>query len=174
MILAFLGPYLKSCTQMQVVDNAMIPQKYTPNYPRHFLLAELALVEGQLFSLQDISINTATLAWSRGNDCIETTSFELFLQSRLNLTLGCKSSSVLLLHSLALLLRLSNLLSCLLLTSSAQALSIMCFIPLTERSGINLNNSRFCEGVCSDEFVVGRMESHDDHTDLSCDTLRTP
>jgi hypothetical protein len=50
----------------------------------------------------------------------------------------------------------------------------MCFIPLTERSSINLNNGGFGEGVGSDEFVVGRMERYDDYTDLSCNTLRTP
>jgi hypothetical protein len=30
------------------------------------------------------------------------------------------------------------------------------------------------EGVCSDEFVVGRMESDDNHTDLTSNTLRSP
>jgi hypothetical protein len=98
----------------------------------------------------------------------------LLLQSGLNLTLSCESSGVFLLYSLTLLLWLGDLLSCLLLTSSAQVLSIMCFIPLTERSRINLNNGGFGKGVGSDEFVIGRMESDDDHTDLSGNTLRTP
>jgi len=81
---------------------------------------------------------------------------------------------VLLLYSLALLLWLGNLCSCLLLTSSTQILSIVCLVPLTERSGINLNNGGFGEGISSDKFVVGRMESYDNNTDFTGNALRSP
>ena len=50
----------------------------------------------------------------------------------------------------------------------------MCFVPLTERSGIDLDDSGFGEGVGSDKFVVGRMEGDDDDTDLAGDSLRSP
>ncbi len=50
----------------------------------------------------------------------------------------------------------------------------MCLVPLSEGSSIDLDNCRSGEGVCSDEFVVGRMESDDNDTDFASDTLRAP
>ena len=50
----------------------------------------------------------------------------------------------------------------------------MCLIPLSERSSIDVDDGRFGEGVGSDEFVVGRMESDDNYTDLAGNTLRGP
>lgn len=40
--------------------------------------------------------------------------------------------------------------------------------------GIDLDDSRLCESVCTDELVVRRMECDDDDTDFSCDALGTP
>lgn len=37
-----------------------------------------------------------------------------------------------------------------------------------------MNDGGFGEGIGSDEFVVGGMESDDDHTDLARDALRSP
>jgi hypothetical protein len=138
------------------------------------LLAQLALVESQLLSLQDVSINTTALSGSRRDDSVETTSLELLLQSGLNLSLRSKSLSLLLLYTLALLLGLGVLLASFLLTSATQVLAVVCFIPLTERSGIDLDNGGLGEGVGSDKFVVGRMEGDDDHTDLAGNTFRSP
>ena len=82
---------------------------------------------------------------------------------------------MLLLDGLALLgVWLNNLLSSLLLTSSAKVLTVVCLVPLSERSGIDLNDSRSGEGGGSDQLVVGRMESDDDHTDLAGNSLRCP
>ena len=50
----------------------------------------------------------------------------------------------------------------------------MGFIPLTEGSGIDLHDGGFGEGVGSDEFVVGWMESHHDHANLTRDPLGSP
>lgn len=47
----------------------------------------------------------------------------------------------------------------------------MCFIPLSEGSGINLNDGGFGEGICADEFVVGRMECDDNDTDFSSNSF---
>lgn len=138
------------------------------------LLAELALVESQLLSLQDVSITTTALSRSGRDDSVETTSLELLLQSGLNLSLSSKSLGLLLLDTLALLLGLDLLLASLLLTSAAQVLTVVCFVPLAERSGIDLNNGGLGEGVGSDKFVVGRVEGDDDHTDLAGNTLRSP
>ena len=80
---------------------------------------------------------------------------------------------MLLLYALALLLRLS-IGSSLLLTSSAEVGSVVCLIPLSERSSIDVDDGGFGEGVGSDEFVVGRMESDDNYTDLAGNTLRGP
>jgi hypothetical protein len=50
----------------------------------------------------------------------------------------------------------------------------MCFVPLSEWGSINLNDGGSGEGIGADEFVIGRMESDNDDTDFSSDTLRTP
>jgi hypothetical protein len=60
------------------------------------------------------------------------------------------------------------------LTSSAQVLTVVCLIPLSERSGIDLNNGGFGKGVCPNKFVVGGMVSDNDDTDLAGNPLRSP
>lgn len=50
----------------------------------------------------------------------------------------------------------------------------MCLVPLSERSSIDLDDGGFGESVGSDQLVVGRMESDNDHTDLASDSLRGP
>jgi hypothetical protein len=50
----------------------------------------------------------------------------------------------------------------------------VCFIPLPERSSIDLDDSRLREGVRADKLVVGRVESDDDDTDFSGNALRAP
>lgn len=136
------------------------------------LLAQLSLVESQLLALQDVSIDTSTLSRSRRNDSQKTTGLELLLQSCLNLSLRSQSISLLLLYTLALLLRLVG--GSLLLASSAEVGSVVGLIPLSERGSIDVDDGRLGEGVGSDEFVVGRMESNDNYTDLAGNTLRGP
>ena len=136
------------------------------------LLAQLSLVESQLLALQDVTINTATLSRSRRDDSQQATSLELLLQSGLNLSLRGQSISLLLLYALALLLRLIS--SSLCLTSSAKVGAVVCLIPLSERSSIDVDDGSFGEGVGSDELVVGRVESDNDHTDLARNALRGP
>lgn len=50
----------------------------------------------------------------------------------------------------------------------------MGLVPLTERSGINLDDGGLGEGVGADQLVVGRVEGHNDDTGLAGNTLRAP
>lgn len=155
----------------------MIPNEIQPRpYPRLLdLLAQLALVESQFLALQNVTVNTSTLSRSRRDNGVKTTGLELLLQSRLNLSLSNESVVVLLLNGLALLrVWLLNCLASLLLTSTSQVYTVVCLVPLSERSGIDLNDGGFGKGVGSDKFVVGRMECDNDHTDLAGNTLRSP
>lgn len=139
----------------------------------HRLLSDLSLVERQLLTLKDVTITSTALTWSRRDNSIQTTSLKLSLQSSLNLTHLLHSLLVLVLHTLAnLLLRISLLL--LLLSSSAQSSTIVSLIPRSERRSIDLHNGGLGQGIRSDEFVVGRVERHDDDTGLSRDALGAP
>lgn len=137
------------------------------------LLADGALVESKLLTLQDVTIDTAGLARSRRDDGVETTSLKLLLESGLDLAVGSKASSLLLLDALALLL-LGGLSILLLLPSAANGLAVVSLVPLSEGSGIDLDNSGLGEGVGADKLVVGRVVRDHDHSDLASDTLRTP
>ena len=50
----------------------------------------------------------------------------------------------------------------------------MSLVPLTERSGIDLDNSRLGQGVGADELVVGRVEGDGNDADLAGNALGTP
>lgn len=153
----------------------MSPQKYNPKPAENTLLSQLALVESKFLTLQDVTIAATALSWAGRDDGEQTTSLELLLQSRLNLSLRSETLGVLLLNRLALLgIRLDDLLTSLLLTSATEVLTVVGLVPLTERSGIDLDDGGAGEGVGSDQLVVGRVESDDDHTDLAGDTLRAP
>jgi hypothetical protein len=128
------------------------------------LLPDSTLVECQLLSLKNVSVTASTLARPGGDDSVETTCLELALQRRLNLS-ALLAVRVLLVNALALLLLNSSIL--LLLPPSAQAQAVVCFIPLPERRSIDLDDGALGQGVCSDEFVVGRMEGHADDTGLA-------
>jgi hypothetical protein len=67
-----------------------------------------------------------------------------------------------------------RVLASLLLTSATEVLAVVCFVPLAEGGGIDLDDRGLGEGVGSDEFVVRWVEGDDDDTDLAGDTLRGP
>ncbi len=50
----------------------------------------------------------------------------------------------------------------------------MRFIPLTERSGINLDDSTLNESVSTDQLVVGGVVNNGQSTSLTRDTFGTP
>jgi len=121
---------------------------------------ELTLVESELLTLQNVTINAARLTGSAGNNGVESTSLELLLDGALDLAAGRQTGGLLLLNSvrlLHLLLSLALLGSLSLLTSSADGLAVVGLVPLSEGSGINLDNGALGEGVCSDKLVVGRV-----------------
>lgn len=95
------------------------------------------------------------------------------LQRRLNLAGLLQSLLSLGLHALADL-RLLDLRALLALTSPAQGGAVVSFVPLSERVGIDLDDGGFGQGVGSDEFVVGGMVGHDNHTDFAGDALAAP
>jgi hypothetical protein len=130
------------------------------------LLSDSTLVECQLLTLQDVSVATTALARSGRHDGEETTGLELLLQSRLNLS-SLQAISMLLLHALALLLVGRSISLC--LSPSAQLSAVVCLVPLSEWSSVDLDNGGFGEGICSDELIVGRMERDTDDTDFAGD-----
>jgi hypothetical protein len=141
--------------------------------PTTSLLPDSTLVECQLVTLQHIPIHTSTLSRPRRNHCIQSPSLELSLQSRLHLSSSSEPRCLLVLHALALLF-LCSLSTRFLLSSPAQRLTVVSFVPLSERSSVDLDDGGFGEGVCADEFVVRRMEGDDDDTDFASDSFRAP
>jgi hypothetical protein len=137
------------------------------------LLAQRTLVECQLLTLQDVSVAASALARSRGDDGVQATGLELPLQRGLDLALGGEAGGLLLLHALALLLRLGVLVA-LLLASAAQRLTIVGLVPLAEGSGVDLHDGRLGQGVGADKLVVRGMVGHDDDAHLAGDALRCP
>jgi hypothetical protein len=139
------------------------------------LLPDSTLVESQLLALENVAIATTALSRSRRDNSEQTTSLKLLLQNTLNLASGSKTICLLLLHALALLF-LTNVdfLSSLLLSPTTQALSVMCFVPLSEWCCVDLDHGTLGQSVGTDEFVVGRMEGDADDTSLAGDSFATP
>jgi len=135
------------------------------------LFADGTLVEGELLALQDVAVDAAGLARPAGNDGVQTTSLELPLKSRLDLALASEALLLLLLDALALLdlLNFSGLLA-----SAAERLAVVGLVPLSEGSGIHLDDGRLGEGVCANELVVGRVEGDSNHTDFAGDGFASP
>lgn len=133
----------------------------------------MALVESELLTLEDITINTTALARAGRNNGEKTASLELPLESRLDLAPGGKALGVLLLYGLALLLWLGDLTG-LLLATTTEVLAVVGLVPLTERSGIDLDDGGLGQGVGADQLVVGGMEGDSNDADLAGDALRAP
>jgi len=139
------------------------------------LLSDSTLVESQLLTLEDIAVGAARLTGSRRDDSKQTTGLELTLQGSIDLGRGLHALRMLLLNALRLLL-ISNMyfLAGLLLSATTEGLAIVCLIPLTERSRIDLDNGGLGEGVCADEFVVGRVVGDADDAGLARDAFAAP
>jgi hypothetical protein len=134
---------------------------------------ELALVESQLLTLQDVTVAAAALAGTAGDDGVQTTGLELLLDGGLGLALLGEASGLLLLNGVALLHGLL-LLALLLLSATADRLAVVGLVPLTEGSGIDLNDGRLGEGVGADQLVVRGVVDDTDDTGLAGGTLRSP
>jgi len=138
------------------------------------LLPHISLVERQLIALKDVPINAATLTRSRADNSIQPTRLELSLQRRLNLATRLQSLLSLGLHALARLGRClrSSLTGLLSPTSNVRA--VVRLVPSPEWCSVDLNDSGAGEGVCANEFVVGRVVCYDDDSDLASDALAAP
>lgn len=119
-------------------------------------MVDLALVEGKLLTLEDVAVATSGLAGTGGDNGVETTGLELLLESGVDLAGGGEAGSLLSLNRLGLLHLLDGL-ALLLLATTTKGLAVVGLVPLTERSGIDLNNSGFGEGVGTDKLVVRRV-----------------
>lgn len=138
---------------------------------------QLALVEGELLTLQDVAVAAAGLAGAAGDDGVETTSLELLLDSGLDLALGGEAGGLLLLDGLALLdllLDLALLGGLSLLASTADGLAVVGLVPLPEGGGVDLDDGGAGQGVGADELVVGGVVGDDDDTGLAGAALGGP
>lgn len=131
-----------------------------------FLGGQSSQVEGQLLTLQDVTITSTRLAWSRGDASVQLTSGELVVDSGLNLGRSSSGSQ----FSLDLVGSLNFLLSLFL----TQGLTVVGFVPLSEWGSINLDDSRLGQGVGSDQLVVGWVVDDRGDSGLSGNTLRGP
>jgi hypothetical protein len=151
-----------------------LPSSVTHLPSRLHLLVELALVEGELLTLEDVTVAAARLTGPAGNDGVETTGLELLLDGRLDLTLGRVALGLLLLNSLALLDLLLGLGALGTLALAAETLTVVGLVPLTERSGVDLDDGGLGQGVCADKLVVGRVVGDGDDTGLAGAALGGP
>ena len=125
-------------------------------YKARRLFVELALVESELLTLEDVSVGAAGLAGARRDDGVEATGLELLLEGAVDLAGGGEALGLLLLDRVGAL-DLLNGLTLLHLASAAKELAVVGLVPLTERSGINLDDGGLGQGVGADELVVGRV-----------------
>jgi len=133
------------------------------------LLPNSTLVEGKLLTLEDVSVDTTALARSAGDESIETTGLKLPLEGRVDL--AAESPLGLLGDDTLALLLLLLLGTGLLLSATADVGAVVCLVPLSERSGIDLDDGGAGQGVGSDEFVVGGVEGDGNDTGLAADAL---
>lgn len=135
---------------------------------------QLALVESELLTLQDVTIAATRLARARGHNSVQTTSLELLLEGGVDLAAALlKSLGLLLLDALGAL-DLLNGLALLLLAATAEQLAVVGLVPLTEGGGVDLDDGRLGESVCPDELVVGGVVGHADDADLAGGALGGP
>jgi hypothetical protein len=139
-----------------------------PNLP-----VQLALVEGKLLTLEDVAVAAAGLAGTAGNDSVQATGLELALEGVVNLAGDGKAGSLLLLNRVGLLGGLLNT-TLLLLPPAAEGLAVVGLVPLTEGSGIDLDDGGLGQGVGADQLVVGRVVGDADDTGLAGAALRGP
>jgi hypothetical protein len=143
----------------------------SPN--NHHLFVELALVEGELLTLEDVTVDAAGLAGAAGDDGVKATGLELLLDGVLDLALGGVAGGLLLLDRVALL-DLLGVLALGLLASAADALAVVGLVPLTEGGGVDLDDGGAGQGVGADELVVGGVVGDGDDAGLAGAALGGP
>lgn len=134
---------------------------------------QLALVEGKLLTLEDVAVAAAGLAGTAGDDSVQATGLELALKGLVDLAGSGKAGSLLLLDGVGLLGRLLSG-ALLLLPPAAEGLAVVGLVPLTEGSGIDLDDGGLGQGVGADQLVVGRVVGDTDDTGLAGGALGGP
>ena len=142
-------------------------------FPR-LLVVKLALVEGELLALKDVTVAAAGLTGPAGNDGVETTSLELLLDGGLDLAASGEALGLLLLNGLALGDLLLGGLATSTLALAANVLTVVGLVPLTERSSVDLDDGALGQGVCADELVADGVVDDTDDTGLAGAALGGP
>lgn len=129
------------------------------------LLLQLSGVELEFLALQYVTIATADLSWPRRNASQQTTSIELVSKTGLQDAINVSASDFLL-HFLALSRQISRLNGVGLL-GLVHDDTVVLLIPLTESSGINLDNAVLDEGLGTHQLVVGGVVNDIQNTGLA-------
>lgn len=135
------------------------------------LLSELTHVEVQLLTLEDVAISAARLTRARRESSVQTTHSELLLQVRIQDVILVAGSEGSLSVTRLLDIAGSSLLTLLLLGQNSV---VSLLIPLTERSGINLDDGALHESLGRHELVVSGVVDDIQDTGLAGAGLGTP
>ncbi len=129
-------------------------------------LHDLLAVELEFGAFENVSFSNAVLSGTRGNGGKKTTGQELFLDGGLEfgklLALNLKSLFFLSLGS--------GLSGVVIRTLLSNIKTVEFFVPLAERSGVDLNDAVLDEGVGADELVVGGVVNDVQKTGLLLDS----
>lgn len=138
---------------------------------RLLLALDLLEVELEFLTLKDVTVATARLTGTAGDEGQETASGELVIN--MGIDLGELLAALKLTEDAAglLLLGLLGSLGTLTLTKS---LTVVGLVPLTEGSGINLNDGRLDKSLGTDELVVAGIVDNINDTGLAADGLASP
>jgi hypothetical protein len=151
-----------------------IPRTNNQEQTPRLLVVDLALVESKLLTLEDVTVAAAGLTGTAGDNSVQTTGLELLLNGVLDLATVSVAGGLLLLDRVALLDLLDLLATLGLLASAADALTVVGLVPLTEGSGVDLNDGGLGQGVGADKLVVGRVVGDGDDTGLAGAALGAP
>ena len=128
----------------------LFPGYQTKRTPKcgFYLFLEGTLVESELVTLQNVTVNTSGLAWARRDAGQQTTGSELGLKGRVDLGTGLAGGDLALDrlglgHSLGSGGGVLGLLS----TSLTEGETVVGLVPLAERSGIDLDDGGLGQGV---------------------------
>lgn len=139
------------------------------NYLLLLLLLELLEIEVELVTLKDVTIGTARLTWSRANASQQTTGLELVNNRLLKNSVGVSCGE--------LSLNVTRLLNLLWWGSGGLLVEIdtvVLHVPLSEWSGIDLNNGVLGQHLSTNELRVGGVVNSVQDTGLMSDVLSRP